>query len=37
MAAVSNYLLEGRGVYRPPINTGVLFLVITDISKLSPP
>lgn len=33
MAAISNYLLQGKGVYRPPINSGVLFLVITDIQK----
>ena len=35
MAAVSNYLLKGRGVYRPPYDGGVLFLVITNIRHVS--
>jgi hypothetical protein len=33
MAAVANFLLKARGVYRAPFETGFSFLVITDIRK----
>ena len=35
MAAVANYILKGKGVYRPPINNGVVFVVLTDVKKLN--
>ena len=31
MAAISAYVLKGKGVYRPPYSTGVTFLVLTDV------
>jgi hypothetical protein len=34
MAAITNYILEGKGVYRPPFNQGVIFLVITEIRRV---
>ena len=36
MAAITNYILRGKGVYRPPFPKGVIFLVITDIRRTSP-
>lgn len=36
MAAITNYLLKGRGVYRPPFSKGVSFLVITHIQWIEP-
>lgn len=33
MAAVTAYLLKARGLYRPPFDGGVSFLVITDIRR----
>ena len=31
MAAISAYILKGKGVYRPPYSSGVAFLVLTDV------
>jgi hypothetical protein len=33
MAAVANYLLKGKGVYRPPGKFGVAFVVFTDVRR----
>ena len=35
MAAISNLLIEGKGVYRPPFGKGYAFMVITRIEKAS--
>lgn len=34
MTAISNYLLKGKGVYRPPFAQGATFVVITDIKTV---
>lgn len=34
MAAIANYLLKAKGVYRPPYSKGVSFVVITDIQQV---
>jgi len=34
MTAVSNYLLKGKGVYRPPFAQGATFVVITEIKAV---
>jgi hypothetical protein len=31
MTAIANYLIKGKGVYRPPFDTGFSYVVITDI------
>jgi hypothetical protein len=36
MTAVANYLLKGKGVYRPPFEGGFSYVVITDIRKAAP-
>ena len=35
MAAVTNYVLKAKGIYRPPFSQGVSFIVITDLRKVS--
>ena len=35
MAAISNYILGGKGIYRPPGDRGVSFLLITEIRRTS--
>lgn len=35
MAAISNYLLNGKGVYRPPFEKGLTFLVLTDVKRVN--
>ncbi|MEW8048484.1 MAG: DUF6882 domain-containing protein [Candidatus Thiodiazotropha sp.] len=35
MAAVANYLIKGKGVYRPPFGKGYTFMVITSIEWIS--
>lgn len=35
MAAVTNYLLKAKGVYRPPFKQGATFLVITEVRKVA--
>lgn len=34
MTAIANYLLKGKGVYRPPFAQGATFVVITDIKAV---
>jgi len=34
MTAISNYLLKGKGVYRPPFGQGATFVVITAIKTV---
>jgi hypothetical protein len=34
MAAITNYLLKGKGVYRPPFEQVNIFLVITEIRRV---
>jgi hypothetical protein len=36
MAAITNYLLKAKGVYRPPYSNGLTFIVITDIEWAKP-
>jgi hypothetical protein len=36
MTAVANYLLKGKGVYRPPFDAGFSYVVITDIRRVAP-
>jgi hypothetical protein len=35
MASITNYLLRGKGIYRPPFSQGHTFLVITDLRKIA--
>jgi hypothetical protein len=36
MAAITNYLLNAKGIYRPPFKQGATFIVITEIKKVAP-
>jgi len=35
MASITNYLLRGKGIYRPPFSQGHTFLVITDLRRVA--
>lgn len=35
MSAIANYILKGKGVYRPPSESGLSFMVITKIKNVS--
>lgn len=36
MAAVANYLLKAKGIYRAPFDGGYVFMVITDVKEAVP-
>ncbi|MFZ6743658.1 DUF6882 domain-containing protein [Undibacterium sp. JH2W] len=37
MAAVANYLLKAKGIYRAPFDGGYVFMVITDVKPAATP